>query len=362
MDLKKKLTKPLKGLKFLLHGRKMIEIYISWVRGLPQDKEALKILKESEIISGIELSNIDNQIQRIKDAGLKVSSHIPTRCFLRNLANPRLMEIFGSKQGPRILSVIRNSDAPTVGFHLGYSAKKMYNIKSFPNVPKENSLITCREELFNITANNIISLEQIINEELPKTNQKQLVLETLDYSRKASQINWEIQPDEVKANKPEILKTIERYGLNAGLLYVTDLSFIKETFEEVDPCNLKPIGLLFDVAHNLTSADTKRYNGEFEGTNEDYFDKLLDISNGRTYQLHINVPEGNDEVGYIDRHWIFTPGDKLSDYVLELTKYVVEQSPELLVVTLEMDTGLEPVKHAKKMIEQARYMIKKLKI
>lgn len=334
----------------------MAEIYISWIKELPQNKEALSILKNSEIIKGIELVNTDNQINMIKDAGLKVSLHMPGMYFgniMQSLGNPNLMDIFNCEEGLRVLNLIKNSDAPTVGFHLGYSTKHLYEMINFPAIPKENGLISNKEELFNIVTKNIISLEQKINQDL-KSN-KQLIFEALDCYRH-KEINWDIQLEEAKLNKEEIVNTFNNYGINARLLCLTEPDFIKKIFNKAGKYNVKPVGLLCDVAHCLISADTKRYNGEFKGSNIDYFNKLLDASNGKTFQMHLNVPEGNEETGYWDKHRLITPGEKLSNDITELTRYVVEQSPELLTFTLEMDTGLKPVKHVKKMIKQANYV------
>src|SRR3989338_7272256 len=102
----------------------MVESYVSWVKGLPQDKEALRILRENNL--GVEMSNIDGQVEMVKDAGIKFSSHTPGLNLTLNLAKPNFVNIFEGPQGERLIHVIRNSDTKTVGFHLGYSASHVY--------------------------------------------------------------------------------------------------------------------------------------------------------------------------------------------------------------------------------------------
>ena len=178
-------------------------MYVSWANGLPQSKEALKILKDSGIVSGVELSNIDGQVDMIQDAGLKVSSHTPGLSRTLNLANPDYMEAFKGEQGARLLHVIRSSDAPTVGFHCGYSAERVYKMKAFPNVPRSDVLFTDEQQLLDRITQNVVLLEQRINNGLPEEDQKQVVLETMDWSREKP-IPWEAQTEEAIANRTEI--------------------------------------------------------------------------------------------------------------------------------------------------------------
>lgn len=322
-----------------------MEIYISLVNDLVRDREALRILKESGIVSGIETSDIDEQVEMVKDAGLKFSSHKSEVI----LSNPNCADLFDS----RLLDVIINSDAPTIGFHCGYSAERIYKFRGFPNVPIPNTLITDKDNLLKKITDNIVLIENKINQNLQKN--KQVVVESLDYSREKP-IPWDQQIDEIKNNKKEIEEIVVKYGINAGILYVTEPSFIKKVLDKTKT------GFLFDIGHVFISADAKKYKGEFKGAIEDYFDEMLKVSNGRTYQMHLTVPEGNDKEGYSDYHCIFTPGERLSDHIIELTQEVVKKSPELSVLTLEMKTNFKPVEHAKEMIKQAEYVIKKLNI
>ena len=359
----------------------MVELYVSWVKGLPEDKEALKLLKDSRIVDGIELSNVDEQVERIRDSGLKVSSHTPgvynPGFSTLNLANPNYMRAFEGEQGKRLLQVIRESECPVIAFHCGYSAENVYKMKAASNVPKivrfidrllqitngneSSGIFTDPEELaFRITKN-IVLLERLVNSGISEEKRKQILLETLEYMRERP-LNWEIQSDEVKANRREMEETLKKYGINCGQEFITDPRFIRKVLDDARKENFKPIGFLFDVGHNFIAADAKINGKKFNGTIDDYFNEMLKASNGRTYQMHLTVPQGNDEEGYLDIHNTFRSGDTLSDRVVELAKGVVERSPELLVVTLEMGTGLKPLEHAKEMLKQAEYSRKVLNL
>ncbi len=320
----------------------MKEIYISWVKGLVYDKQALDILKSSGVIAGIELSNVDEQIERIQDSGLKVSLHCPGQKLTTNLAAKDFKYVFERKNG--ILEAILKSDAPIVGFHCGYAAEEIYKMKAFPNIPK-GALITDEKELVNRISENLNCLDEKIN------SQKQIVIETLDYTRE-QEIKWKLQSDEVQINRYEIERIISIYGTNASLLYVNEPKFIEKILSQTK------VKYLCDTAHIFITADTKIHNKEFNGEIEDYFIKMNLATTGKIYQIHLSVPAGDAEKGYSDVHKKFVEGDYLSSQILDLTKEMIE--PELKVVTLEIDTRLKPTKHAKEMVKQAEYIMKKL--
>ncbi|MFB0565322.1 MAG: hypothetical protein ACETWK_06555 [Candidatus Aminicenantaceae bacterium] len=341
----------------------MIELYISWVKGLTKDRETLKYLKNSGIISGIELFNIDDKIEAIKDVGLKVSCHNPGLGYSSNLTNPDFMNVFEGDQGKRLLKVLRESDAPTVGFHIGFSAEYFFKMVGFPDIPKKGTLITDRNRLLERISKNVVSLEKKINEELDEKDQKYVVVETMDYSR-GIQIEWGVQLEDARNNRREIEETIEKFGMNVGLQHVTDPSFVKDLLDRASPQNIKPVGFLFDIGHLFITADTKIHERSFFGTIEDYFEEMLDAVRGKTFQLHLNVPKGNDKEGYADNHGPFIPGDSLGEHILELAKKVAQRSPYLSTVTLEMEMrkGSTLAEHCREMNNQAEYIQKQLYI
>jgi hypothetical protein len=338
----------------------MVEIYISWVKGIIQDKEALDILGKSGVVSGIEMSNIGEDIDRIHDAGLKVSSHTPGLELTLNLANPGYMDAFAGEQGERLIQTVRESDATTVGFHCGYSAESVYKMQAYPNVPKEGTVIADREALLKRIVGNIVSLESRMNEGLPSQAQKQVVIETLDYSRQR-QIPWDRQTQQFSDKEKQMIENVvAEYGINAGLLYVTAPEFVREVLDRSASSNVRPIGFLFDVAHNFISADAKRNESSFAGSVDEYFDEMLAAVGDRTYQIHLAVPSGNSEEGYSDNHNIFGRDGVITDKIVSLAKVVVMRSPKLDTVTLEMKTGLDTLEHAKEMVRQAEYAMKQL--
>ncbi len=332
------------------------DLYASWTKGLPQDKEALDILRQSGVIAGIEMANIDPQVEMVQDAGLGFSAHTPGLDLTLNLASPEILNAFGGEQGERLLDVIRKSQPPIVGFHLGYSARKVVKMNAYPNIPEPGTIIAERPSLLSILASAVTGIEGIINSELPEESRKRVLLETLDYSRKGQKPDWSVQRDDVRPRQEDLEKIIEEYGINAGILHVTDPDFVGDLFGAVAQ-SLK-VGFLLDVAHNYISADSKIHDRKFSGTIEDYFAMMLEATRGRTYQIHINVPGGDEERGYADHH-LPLGDDQLTKRVMDLTKWVYTQTKDhLLVVTLEMKTNLSPIEHAKEMVNQGEKFIR----
>ncbi|OGC47066.1 MAG: hypothetical protein A3A94_01115 [Candidatus Portnoybacteria bacterium RIFCSPLOWO2_01_FULL_43_11] len=334
----------------------MVELYVSWVKGLPQDKEALRILRENNL--GVEMSNIDGQVEMVKDAGVKFSSHTPGLNLTLNLAKPNFIDVFDNEQGKRLLYVVKNSDAPVVSFHLGYSAEKIYKMANYPNVPDPETIIANRNYLLRIISTRLTILADLFG-----NFDKQVLIESLDYSRERP-VLWEIEPKdgEAAANKELIQKVIREYGTNAGILYVTEPNFIKEVFKKCDYYySESPIGFLFDVSHVFVSADAKIHNHKFLGVIEDYFQIILNAVGTRTKELHLSVPNDDGKNGYSHYHHKFTPGNYLNDWIIDITKIVFEQTKKFLqIIVLEFNTGLSPTEHVKLMLKQAEYVIKQL--
>jgi hypothetical protein len=120
------------------------------------------------------------------------------------------------------------------------------------------------------------------------------------------------------------------------LRWVTDISFIGDFFKGLSLTEGEAIGFLFDIGHVFITADTKINKGLYSGSIEDYFNELIEIVGDKIYQIHVNVPEGNPEIGYSDSHLPFTKGDSLSDRILRLTRMVIKKSSNLKIFTLEI--------------------------
>ena len=99
----------------------MADIYIAWVPGLLEDPAALRELKSSGLITGIEMSRVHGNMENISKAGLQLSLHNPGLNEAANLANPDLLSMFAGSKGQRLLETIRETGAPFVGVHCGYS-------------------------------------------------------------------------------------------------------------------------------------------------------------------------------------------------------------------------------------------------
>ncbi len=336
----------------------MVDLYVSWSKGLPESAEALRILRDSGVVAGVEMSNIGPEVERIKDAGLKFSSHTPGQDLTLNLASPRTLQAF-REQGDRLLEVIGLSDPSVVGFHLGYSAREVVKMSAFPNIPTPGTIITDPDMLLGILVETIMGIEQRINGILiPREDRKTVILETMDYSREGQEVPWDSQRDDIKARRSELEEVVETYGVNAALLHVTDVDFVDEVLRKTEPAD---VGFLFDIAHVFISADSRTYKAPPPKTLERHFKQMLVAFEGITYQLHVNVPGGNKDEGYKDHHRPFGD-DELSGIVMELTREVYRETKDKLVlITLEMRTNTDnPVDHARIMVSQAENFIKKL--
>ncbi len=285
------------------------QVYVSWCEGLHQNRAALDILKNSGIVSGVEARpSSQEETALIKAAGLKVSLHRPPLKLDLGLADINFIKFFETKQGREVLESIRNSDSPTVGFHLSFSDSNFIDEK----------------DLLQTVANNLSSLERKINK---------------DSTSELKKVVAESQPP---------------HGSNFFKLRLADPLFIKNILER--PEFNASLGYLLDTSHNFITAKERIWKGEFSGSVSEYFDYLVSTISGKIYQLHINVP-GKVLGFYFDAHRIFKKGDRLSEEILDLTRKVVRASPELEVLTLEMTSGMEPMAHAKEMVKQAELLL-----
>ncbi|RKN79274.1 hypothetical protein [Ulvibacterium marinum] len=332
----------------------MNDIYISIFDGLLSDYKAQDILKQSGIISGIEVYSLVQHYESIKSSGLKCAAHDPLVFEMNNLGNPNWLSVFESPQGRKVLNLIRNTNSPVVAFHCGFSAEKVYKMRAYPDAPEISTLFTSRERLLSVICDNILGFERLLNESTPPELQKQVLLEPMDYTRKRP-IDWEIQSHKVKVHKFEIEKVFEKFGTNAALQWVCDIDFYRDLYQSLENKGILPIGFLFDISHVFITADTKIHQREYGGSITDYFEELLQIIGDKVYQIHVNVPEGNPLDGYTDGHLPFTKGNELSQFILRLTKKVIKNSPNLKTMTLEIrgNKNMHPIEFANLMIAQA---------
>src|SRR6056297_835902 len=102
----------------------MVEIYVSWCKGISDNNEALEMIKRSDIIDGIETSELED-IDKLKKSGIKSSIHRPFRWKGFNLE-----EKDAPNYNEEEILKYNNSDAPVLGFHLiDYKEKQPENNK-----------------------------------------------------------------------------------------------------------------------------------------------------------------------------------------------------------------------------------------
>jgi len=332
------------------------EVYISWCQGLADDPEALDILVKSGVVDGVELSNIDGQDDRIRDAGLKVSYHNPGFRQAWNLGRAWYWRMLEQPQGQAWIKRLQQSEAKTLGLHCGYTQGHPLLIEmtdpSRPEFPfQNNALLVMR------VAKNIRRLEYAINSGLPEDQRKHIVLEC--HGQKA--------PEFVPGKEyPETIgfdDIIERYEGSAGLEgepnQIGTAKDLMRVLGMVQGRTLTQIGLLMDIAHCLKQAYFNwQLYPEVDIHHLAHTRDMLWIGGGRTLQIHSNVPGFEEGKGYDDKHGTFKPGERMSDFTTEFTAGIVEETPELLTFALEMETDLEPQQHARLMADQAEYVRK----
>ena len=183
----------------------MVELYLTWVKDLPYDKEALKILKDSPI-DGVEMRNFDEQMYNVLDAGLKLSLHNPTKESTHGLEDSNFSYGLYSEKG--ITKGGLASDAPVLGFHAGYGFR----------LDKEMSVLEAEKN----TIKHLNDLSGVFNKrvvfELPSFHQ--------GYIGKKNQKKMDS---------------------------ITKPSFIKNILSESDA------GFLFDISHTFISGKTKEH-------------------------------------------------------------------------------------------------------
>lgn len=288
---------------------RLVDLYVSWCSGLTSSRKALGLLKKSGIVDGVETSGTGKEFFPIQELGLKASLHNPLRFYRLGLDDSGFVpKLLSEKQ---IMGCCNASDPETVGFHSGYSAV---------DNPKSNQSVILRH-----TIRNLNRLEKIID--------KKLIFESCVYNKRFS-FN----------------------STNKGLFFVTNPVFMEKVLSETNS------GFLFDISHNFVSGMTKKREGLYKGSIEDYFDEMLRVVGEKTFQLHVNVPLFDKQNGFDDYHKPFLRGDKVSDKIIDLTKRVISASPNLKLINLEISTGAEPEKHAQKMIQQAKYFVSKVKL
>jgi hypothetical protein len=281
----------------------MLELFVSWVNGLPYDKEALALLRKENL--GIEMREFDEQIDYVRDAGVKRSCHNPARGFNKCLHDIDFTDIFNE---PRVIKSIETSDTDTISFH-------NFALDKYPGY-KNSHMFMLR--MLKISVFNLEVTQYHTN--------KRVLFESPPYC-------LEEFPSHHLLSEPDYIHTLLRFHR---------------------------VGYLFDIAHNYVSAHNKNLRGTYKGTIDDYFSEIIEKIKRKTHAVHLNVPFTHNS-WYTDGHMPLSNLNKANEYILELTKKVLSVNP-VSVLALEMNTGLAPYEHAVFMARQADYVRKKLNL
>jgi hypothetical protein len=324
----------------------MVELYIPWCKGLAHSKEALAILKNCPYISGIETLNLERELELFQEAGLKVSVHNPIKMVNCGLSDKRLISELEKKENSLVMQSIKSSDAGIAGFHAYHKTLPVFfhMIKNKPLpgwINEKESFEQIRENIIK----NLVLLDSMINLGQDK---KKILFETqpsTDYSK-------------LKNSQSKITEEEMVIMKRAGMMSTPD--FIGSILDDKRIKHNKNIGFLFDTAHVLISVRTRIENKELNDRFESYIMKIINACKGRIYQIHIARPTTPDRGVYIDDQEALRKRDEMSRQILDIAKKIIQANPKLVSVTLEMNTYLEPVSHAKKFVEQAEMVVKEL--
>ena len=306
-----------------------MELFVSWVPGLPSDREALGVLKTNPLITGVESCNVPDEQGLLNAAGLKLSMHNPAFPLREDLSYPGLAERIAGRD--HLLDTIRASDAPTVGFHLCHSL--LVHIR---DVLEGKAAFRNRwtEAEDNIVLN-LAELEGLIN--APMKEKKKILFET---------------------NAAPSLARIDRLA-DAGvrtdvqkLMLVNSPQSINRVLRKTE--KNPRIGFLFDVAHCLGASHNLAWN---PSQRRKLMNDFVRLSEGRVFQVHLNRPR---RLG-MDGHTALLEGDALSGEVLSWAETVLARNP-VQTVTLEVDTGEGPVAHARILAQQTELVRRRLKL
>ncbi len=289
----------------------MVEFFCSWCKDLPDSKKALQILKDSNEFAGIELSgNTPGEIDKILDSGLKVSVHNPSRFYDVSLDSSNFIPTIA--ENPSILEFCKKASLPFVSFH----ASKCYYTKIFP-----------KELLLSNTRKSLRFLDHELN--------KKILFEML----------W----------LPYTTATSSGLEKESGM-YVNSIEYMNDIVSSTNA------GILLDVVHTLASASVRINSNNYKGTVKDYFMDVLNAGSKNIFQMHINSPQYTKSEGFMDKHFLFKSSGIESKTVFECTAEAIAVSPNLKMITLEIEPKLDPVKHARIMVKQAKLVKKKLNL
>jgi hypothetical protein len=321
-----------------------IQFYAAWKNQLPMTRTEMdavaNILKNADV--GLEMETIEiYSIDKLKRWNIKYSSHNPMKFFGVSLSDPGFLNDFAlEKNGnlfPRynkdfnpksLFYAINNSDTGFASFHI-YNSKNSFE--------KMYISSRVRERFADIIANNLNGFNRF--------TEKKILFENQSYngghaSEKASEIKYNL----------------------------TDPAFWKELLEKTPKA-----GFLPDIAHLYVSGQKKMEEGLFKGTIDDYFDNVIECTNGRIYGIHFAIPILSKEMCH-DSQKAFSMLEENEEYnnlFFQYARKIMENNP-VSTFTLDMDFAsdrnngsdhkMSPKQQAISIAEHAEYARKRLNL
>lgn len=277
----------------------MTQIYAPWFAGI-SNEAALRALKQSAVIDGVELSGRGEDTEAIRSAGLKVSLHNPLRESGTDLSDADF-EHAARRAGIR--AVMDRLDTDFVGFHLGFT--RIHQARSV-------------EAMFRAAVKNIAYLNTLTD--------KTILFETPSYF-------------------------LRHAGTGIGDVFdaVTSPAFIKRVLHTAQ------CGFLLDVPHVFISGITKELTGQCRF--DEYVDELIGGCAPFVRALHISAPRRETGDGFSDAHGFLTPKEDTSRLIIDLCRRSVSRCPHISAVTLEMRADGTADGNTNRLIEQARFVL-----
>lgn len=283
----------------------MVDIYISWCKGLDEDKEALRTIINDDLVKGVEsyaVYGVNAQYANMRAAGVPTSMHNPLNWFCEGLDDPQAVQTIAKED---VLKSCQESAGAVIGMHLftGMAKTETFDIEKAKGQAVANT--------------------KAIKQLLPG---KTIALEL-----------------------PPLWSDTRRTKRNPAFLATYRPAFISSIMQETG------LWLLLDFSHTLVSLKTMRKESLYAGSADEYFDELLDRAAENIAELHVATPTLKDG-STTDSDRPLSMDDPVSILVMHLAKKVLERAKNVKTITLEVNTGLPPKEHVKTMLAQARLL------
>jgi hypothetical protein len=244
-----------------------------------------------------------------------------------------------------------SSDAKVIGFHT-YSKVLQIEAHAREGKPLGNQSceIKSEEETRGLMIENLLCLEQEINQSLAGNKKKKILFETYPYA----------DFNKIKDKKNILSKEQLVFLKKAGML--NSPAFLRSVFEDERIKGNESIGFLFDTAHVFVAVNNLVNDGEIKADRDKCIKDIIEVTKGRAYQMHLSTPKNCGDNLYVDAQEKLVKGGKDSMMMLRIAKEVLKNNPLLQTISLEIDTHLEPVNHAKELVAQAELVAKELNL